>query len=587
MITLRLLRNLIIIICLCGLVSCKTKKSFSSDKKIADTKTPTKELSEADENLFGRTFIDGCTARHKKDDDAALKLFNDCKQINPKSAAASYELAKIYLEKGSPLLAIEQAKYCASADQKNEYYQKVLIDAYKANKQYQQAIKVAELLVKNFPNVIEFKEDLAIQYAEVSEYNKAFNLYNEIEKVYGINEQITNNKVKLLRNQNKLTEAEAELIKLTQTDPLNTDYLALLAEFYEETDKRDKAKKIYDKIVEINPNHPTVNLALSDYYNLLQSPQKGFEFLKKAFENPDLDPSVKANIAFNYYLRSEKSGNPELVKQGKELADIFIKVHPKNSDANGVYADYLMMENKPREAAKFYYQAAISEKSNYKVWEQLMYVYNDISNFDSLRSVSSKAIELFPNQPNPYFFNGFSNIKLKNYDQAITALKDGLEFVIDNKAQMLSFYYNLAEAYNYSKDYVKSDKAFEDALKIDSDNTQVLNNYAYYLSLRKANLDIAEKMAKRSNELQPNNRNYMDTYGWILFQQKKFAEAEVWISNAVKIPPANANILEHYGDVMYKLNKLPEALKYWQEAKKVSGGNDKLNLKISTKEYIE
>jgi tetratricopeptide (TPR) repeat protein len=586
-IILKLLRSLSIFVCLVYLISCKTAKLASGDKKIETNKPTSSALSEAAELQFGRAFIDGCTARQKNDVDAAIKFFTECKQIDPKSAPVAYELAKIYLEKNSPLLAIEQAKFCAASDLKNEYYQKILIDAYNANKQFQQAIKVAELLVKNFPNVIEFKEDLAIQYAGVNEFNKAFNLYNEIEKIYGFNEQITNNKVKLLRNQNKFSEAEAELIKLTETDKLNTDYLAILAEFYEEAEKRDKAKLIYDRILEINPSHPTVNLALSDYYNLQQSPQKGFEFLKKAFQNPDLDPSVKANIAFNYYIRSEKSGNPETIKQGKELANIFITVHPKNSDANGVFADYLMLDNKPKEAAKFYYQAAASEKSNYKVWEQLMYVYNDISNFDSLKSVSVKAIELFPNQPNPYFFNGISNIKLKKYDQAITALKDGLEFVIDNKVQMLSFYYNLAEAYNYSNDYTNSDKAFEDALKIDSDNTLVLNNYAYYLSVRKSKLDIAEKMAKRSNELQPNNRNYMDTYGWILFQQKKYVEAEVWIANALKIPPPNANILEHYGDVMFKLNKTSDALKYWQEAKKLSGGNDKLNLKISSKEIID
>lgn len=587
MIILKLLRNLIIFVCLTYLVSCKTTKLASGDNKTEASKSTSVGLSEAAESQFGRTFIDGCTARQKNDFDAAVKLFTECKQIDPKSAPVAYELAKIYLEKNSPLLAIEQAKYCAGSDSKNEYYQKILIDAYNSNKQYQQAIKVAESLVKNFPNVIEFKEDLAIQYASVNEFSKAFNLYNEIEQIYGFNEQITNNKVKLLRNQNKLAEAEAELIKLTETDKLNTDYLAILAEFYEETDKRDKAKIIYDRILEINPQHPTVNLALSDYYNIQQSPQKGFEFLKKAFQNPDLDPSVKANIAFNYYIRSEKSGNAELVEQGKELASIFITVHPKNSDANGVYADYLMMDNKPKEAAKYYYQAAVSEKSNYKVWEQLMYVYNDINNYDSLRSVSAKAIELFPNQPNPYFFNGLSNIKLKKYDQAIIALKDGLEFVIDNKSQMLSFYYNLADAYNYSLDYVNSDKAFEDALKIDADNTLVLNNYAYYLSIRKVKLDVAEKMAKRSNELQPNNRNYMDTYGWILFQQKKYIEAEIWIANALKIPPPNANILEHYGDVLFKLNKPSDALKYWQEAKKLSGGNDKLNIKISSKEIID
>lgn len=570
------------------LVACKTSKQAKSNKGIEkNTSSNNSSLLEAEELAFGRSFIDGCSAKLKNDLDIALKYFLECQTINPKSAAVKYELAKIYLEKKSTLLALENAKFCASVDTKNEYYQKILIDCFNENKQYNQAIKVSENLVKNFPDVIEFKEDLAIQYASINEFNKSFNLYNEIEAVYGVNEQITNNKVKLLNSQGKTNEAEKELLKLCATDNSNTDYLVNLAEFYEETNKQQKAKEIYDKILEIDPNHPTVNLSLSDYYNLQKEPIKSFEYLRKAFQNPDLDPTAKATIAFNYYLRSEKSGNNQIFNQGKELAEIFIKVHPKNADANGVMADYLMLENKPKEASNYYYNAATAEKSNYKIWEQLMFVYNELNRFDSLKSISVKAIELFPNQPNVYFFNGLANIKLKKYPEAISALKDGLEFVIDNKAQMLSFYFNLGEAYFYNNEFEKSDKAFDDALKIDSDNTQVLNNYAYYISVRKNDLDKAEKLARRCNELQPNNRNYMDTYGWILFQQKKYTEAEKWLKSASNIPPPNANILEHYGDVLFKLGKTNEALKYWQDALKIVEKNELLENKIKKKEIAE
>lgn len=588
MIILKLLRSLYFIFICFVLFACKTSKQATSNKKIEkSTNSDSFNLIEVEELAFGRSFIDGCSAKLKNDLDVALKYFLECQKINPKSAAVKYELAKIYLEKKSLQLAIENAKYCATADNKNEYYQKILIDCYNENKQYSQAIKIAENLVKNFPDVIEFKEDLAIQYASINEFEKSFNLYNQIEAVYGINEQITNNKVKLLNSQGKINDAEKELLKLCASDNSNTNFLVSLAEFYEETNKQQKAKEIYDKILEIDPNHPTVNLSLSDYYNIQKEPIKSFEYLRKAFQNPDLDPTAKATIAFNYYLRSEKSGNNQLFNQGKELAEIFIKVHPKNADANGVMADYLMIENKPNEASNYYFNAANADKSNYKIWEQLMFVYNELNKFDSLKSISEKAIELFPNQPNVYFFNGLANIKLKKYSQAINALKDGLEFVIDNKAQMLSFYFNLGEAYFYNNEFEKSDKAFDDALKIDSDNTQVLNNYAYYISTRKNDLEKAEKLARKCNELQPNNRNYMDTYGWILFQQKKYPEAEKWLKNAVNIPPPNPNILEHYGDVLFKIGKINEAVKFWQDALKIVGKKEVLENKIKNKEIVD
>ena len=75
----------------------------------------------------------------------------------------------------------------------------------------------------------------------------------------------------------------------------------------------------------------------------------------------------------------------------------------------------------------------------------------------------------------------------------------------------------------------------------------------------------------------------MDTYGWILFQQKKYTEAEVWLSKAASLGPANATILEHYGDVLYKMNKTAEALQKWNAAKDAGGNSEELFKKIKDK----
>ena len=123
-----------------------------------------------------------------------------------------------------------------------------------------------------------------------------------------------------------------------------------------------------------------------------------------------------------------------------------------------------------------------------------MIVESELGMHDSLQAHSAECIELFPNQPLPYFFNGLSNISLKQYDKAIQSLNDGLEFVYNNNPLMIQMYSSLGEAYNAIKEYDKSDNAYEDALKVDPDNTVILNNYAYYLSLRKKNLEKAEKL---------------------------------------------------------------------------------------------
>jgi tetratricopeptide (TPR) repeat protein len=80
------------------------------------------------------------------------------------------------------------------------------------------------------------------------------------------------------------------------------------------------------------------------------------------------------------------------------------------------------------------------------------------------------------------------------------------------------------------------DRAFQyydSCLVYNPEEPMVLNNYAYYLSLLQRDLDTAEQMSRRSNELSPDNPTYLDTLAWVLFQQGRYAEAKEVMDKAV------------------------------------------------------
>ena len=290
---------------------------------------------------------------------------------------------------------------------------------------------------------------------------------------------------------------------------------------------------------------------------------------------------TKIKILLSYYELSEV--NASYKKQALELCAITLKLHPNSAEAHSIYADFLYKDKKLTEAHTEYETAIKLDKSQYTIWNQLMIIESELGEYKSLEAHSTEAMDLFPNQSLTYFFNGISNITLKNYKKAIESLNDGLEFVYENNPLLLQFYANLGDAYNFLKEYEKSDKAYDDALKVDPDNSAILNNYAYYLSLRKDKLEKAEKLSKRSNELAPNNRAYIDTYGWILYQLGKYKEAEIWLARAAKMGSKSAVLLEHYGDVLYKLDKKQEAITMWKEAKAAGEGSEFLDKKIADK----
>src|SRR5690606_41163971 len=107
-------------------------------------------------------------------------------------------------------------------------------------------------------------------------------------------------------------------------------------------------------------------------------------------------------------------------------------------------------------------------------------------------------------------FNGIAHLQYKKADKAIESLNTGKNMVVDNNKLLAQFYASLGDAYHEQKDHTKSDQSYDMALKYDPQNTIVLNYYAYYLSLRKVNLEKAETMAKKANDLNPDIASFQD-----------------------------------------------------------------------------
>jgi Flp pilus assembly protein TadD len=88
-------------------------------------------------------------------------------------------------------------------------------------------------------------------------------------------------------------------------------------------------------------------------------------------------------------------------------------------------------------------------------------------------------------------------------------------------------------------------------------------------------------MVKKAIAEGADNPSYLDTYGWVLFQSGKYAEALEQIKKAGKLDPTNPEILEHAGDALFKLGRTEEARTEWKKALERKGDQDRLNKKIS------
>jgi len=305
-----------------------------------------------------------------------------------------------------------------------------------------------------------------------------------------------------------------------------------------------------------------------------------YRHLKLAFKTLDLDIDTKISVLISYYRLI--GINNEMASQAYELANILLKLYPEEISVRAVYADILYTNNDIDEAKKQYLKILEKDKSKSEVWSQIMFIQAKRGEFKDLKETSLQALEYFSLNPLFYYFNGIANIRLENYDKAILSLKNSLDFIINNDNLLIEVNLSLADLYHKKEQHELSDEHFEKVLFLDPENTIVLNNYAYYLSLRKSNLEKAKSMSYKCNELESDNSTYQDTYAWVLYQQEDYKNAKIWLEKAISNGgDSSAVIIEHYGDVLYKLGNLKEARKQWIRALDVGSGGEFLYKKAT------
>ncbi len=572
-----------IFICALFLLSCSSIKKGQEAK----SENPQKgNLSAKEQVHFDKVFFAANRAKILGDFDEAADLFAQCVRKDPGNAASIYELSNIYLNMGKTKESLFFIKKAAAISPDNIWYQLALAKNYNQNKLFDKAIKVYGSIVKKNPHNIEAQYEMAGIMVQAGKLNDAINEYNKIEKKLGVVEDIILQKELIYIHLNKVDKAIEEMNKLIASEPEEPRYYGMLAELFQANGFDDRAMATYKKLLELNPDDAFAHLALANFHRSQGDNDLYMKELKIAFASKTMDIDKKIEILLSYYSLSET--NEVMKSQALDLCRSLVITHPKEAKSHAMYADYLYREGDLRKALEEYRIVIDIDKSKFLIWKQLLQVELELKEFESMLIDSKEAIELFPNQPLLYLYNGIANIQTKSFEDAISMLNKGVSLTSGNNLLLTSFYSNLGDSYHSTKDTGASDLAYDKALEYDPNNIYVLNNYSYYLSLRGMDLEKARKMASKSIELEPKNTSFQDTYGWVLYKSGDYKEAKVWIEKSLTSGGSlRPTILEHYGDVLFKLGQEEDALKYWNDAKSKGGKSKLLDKKIQDKKLYE
>lgn len=521
-------------------------------------------------------FVQAVNQFISKDYDKALETLQTCEKKLGSNHAIHFKKAEIYFYQKEYEKAHSSIQKAIKLKEKIYYYELKLEILY----QLQNFEEVPEVYEKLFE--LGAQEDYYISYANFlssrNQFKEAIEVLDKFENQFGLNEFVVKKKQANLLKTGNFEGALAEGERLVTTFPNNKQYPLNQIELLIKYQKIDEALKRIEQDKVQYPNEPWFDLYASQVYFAKGDMKKYSASLQRAIENPNLSVKVKMS-----YLTRFVGSRQKLLQMVSSLQEH----HPEEGEVDVFYADVLF-ENKKYPQARSFYEKAIEKGSHsFQIWNRLLRLDEQLRDLKAISKHSEEAIEMFPNQFIFYLYKGSSSMQMSEYEEAKEILEQGIYLVEESSISLIQFHQMLANVYHELQEYEQSDSCFEKILTLDNRNVTALNNYSYFLSLRKQKLDKAKVMVEQLMKLSPNVPAYLDTAGWVLYQMGDFAKAKTYLEEAA-LRSQDATIIEHLGDALYQLGEKEKALLQWKKAKVIGEGYSKfLDKKIETGALVD
>lgn len=552
--------------------------------KSPKTQKASREPSYADSLRYKYFFLEAVRQQNAGHYAAAFDLLGHCLEIDSLRAEAYFFQARYFSQLRQDSVALNRLEMAARLRPRNSAYQEKLAQYYIGLGDYAKAVKVYERLSETQRDRGDVINILVQLYQQRKDYAKMLHAIDRLEQIEGENEQFALARMRVYELKNDTKKAYQTLKTLADTHPNDLTYTIMLGNWLLQNKKPKKAYKLFDTALKAEPDNVYAQSSMYDYYRLNGEKEQANAMMERILLGKNTPKETRVQFLRQVIQENERQGGDSTVILS--LFDRMQKELPKDSSILEMQAAYYSLKKMPQERTNQILEQLLKlAPDNAAARFQLIQSEWAKQNWKEVSELSEPGMLYNPDEMAFYYFTGLARYYQKDDKGALDAFQRGTAEINDKSdpAIVSDFYAIMGEIYHNQGCREKAYEAFDSCLKWKPDHVNTLNNYAYFLSVGGGDLKRAEAMSALAVKAEPKNATFLDTYAWVLYCQNRYAEAKIYIDQALKNDTdsvLSADVMDHAGDIYAKVGDIGHALEYWQKAIKLGGDAKAINRKI-------
>lgn len=413
----------------------------------------------SNEDKFQDSFYEALRQKGIENYDKAIEALEKCQKEQPNNPTVFFELGKNYFYLKNYDKAYEAYENATKIDPKNRWFWHGMYDVTYETKDYNKSITLVQKLIEFNDS---YKEDLVSLYMYTNQYDKALTLINELNETVGKSDKRELYKADILRDAKYQGSEKDNLIALIKKNPKEeANYISLIY-LYSQSNQEEKALEVAKDLEKEIPTSDWAQVSLFKYHLSNNDGEKAIKSMNIVLPSAKIDTKIKHRVLNEFLLFSKDK--PQYDADLEKAIAYFD--NDKEVKVNKEIGKFFYAKKNWSKSARFFENHLKNNPDDMEATQLLLQAYTENKQFDVLSKKASETIDLYPMQPQLYYYAGLGYNQLANFKKAKEFLEMGLDYLVDDIALEINFNIQLGEAYAGLGDTKKKETYFAKAEKL-------------------------------------------------------------------------------------------------------------------------